>query len=209
MIRRMNRLKKSRCKLCGHPGHPERARIEMLRLAGVGLDTLAEQFGISRDSIFRHMRDHVTDADRAQYLADIPLQELLARAADEGVSLLDFFKIVRATLMRQFQLAASVNDQRAVAALAGRLNETLDLIGKLTGEMLRLSPGTVVNNTAVFVNSPIFTDLQSMLVRKLAGHPEALARVVEGLQELEARVAPAPNGATLIDAKPLEHVHGG
>jgi hypothetical protein len=179
----------------------------MIRLAGAGLDSIAEQFGISRDSIWRHMRDHVSPEDKAAYLADIPLQEMLARAADEGVSLLDFFKIVRATLMKQFQLAASVNDQRAVAALAGRLNETLDLIGKLTGEMLRLSPGTVVNNTAVFVNSPIFTDLQSMLVRKLEGHPEALARVVEGLLELEAKVAHAPKGATLIDARPLEDAH--
>jgi len=183
----MTRIKTPRCKLCAHP---ERARIEMLRLAGVGLDAIAVQFDISRDSIWRHMKDHVSDADKAAYLADIPLQELLARAADEGVSLLDFFKIVRATLMRQFQLAASVNDQRAVASLAGRLNETLDLIGKLTGEMLKLSPGTVVNNTAVFMSGPIFTDLQSMLIRKLAGHPEALSRVVEGLQELEAKVSP-------------------
>jgi hypothetical protein len=199
-------IKRRQCLLCNHV---ERSRIEMLRLAGVGIEALLAQFdGLSRDSIYRHMRDHVTQDDKAAYLADIPLQELLARAADEGVSLLDFFKIVRATLMRQFQLAASVNDQRAVAALAGRLNETLDLIGRLTGEMLKLTPGTVVNNTAVFVNSPIFIDLQSMLVRKLAGHPEALARVVEGLQELEARVAPTPKGATLIDAMPLEHAHG-
>ena len=199
-------MKKPRCKLCAHP---ERARIEMMRVGGVGLDAIAAQFNVSRDSVWRHMKDHVSDDERAEYLADIPLAEMLARAADEGVSLLDFFKIVRATLMKQFQLAASVNDRRAVASLAGRLNETLDLIGKLTGEMLRLSPGTVVNNTAVFVNSPMFTDLQSMLVRKLAGHPEALSRVVEGLQELEARAAPVQNNAPLIDTMALEHACAG
>ncbi|HEV2575121.1 MAG TPA: hypothetical protein VGU72_25530 [Beijerinckiaceae bacterium] len=159
----------------------------MLRISGVGLDKLAEQFDLSRDAIWRHMANHLTEADKAAYLADVPLNELLARATDEGVSLMDFFRIVRGTLMKQFQLAASVNDRRAVASLAGRLNETLDLIGRLTGEMLKLSPGTVVNNTAVIINSPIFVDLQSMLVRKLADHPEALARVVEGLQELEAK----------------------
>src|SRR3954470_18729125 len=132
---------------------------------------------------------------------------MLARAADEGVSLLDFFKIVRGTLMKQFQLAASVNDRKAVAALAGKLNETLNLIGNISGEMLRLSPGTVVNNTAVFINSPAFTDLQSMLVRKLSGYPEALSAVVEGLQELEARAAPAPNPAALIDVTSAEMAH--
>jgi hypothetical protein len=189
-------MKKPRCKLCAHP---ERARIEMMRVGGVGLDAIAAQFNVSRDSVWRHMKDHVSDDERAEYLADIPLAEMLARAADEGVSLLDFFKIVRATLMKQFQLAASVNDRRAVASL--------DLIGKLTGEMLRLSPGMVVNNTAVFVNSPMFTDLQSMLVRKLAGHPEALSRVVEGLQELEARAAPMRDNATLIDLTPVEAAH--
>jgi hypothetical protein len=176
----------------------------MMRLAGVGLDSIAAQFDVSRDSVWRHMRDHVSEADKAAYLADVPLQELLARAADEGLSLLDFFKIVRGTLMKQFQLAASVNDRRAVAALAGRLNEVLVSIGGVTGEMLKLAPTSITNNTAVFVNSPIFVDLQSMLVRKLAAYPEALSCVVDGLQELEAKMAPAQSGATLIDAKPRE-----
>lgn len=179
----------------------------MMRLAGVGLDAIAVQFAVSRDSIWRHMRDHVSEADKAAYLADIPLQEMLARAADEGTSLLDFFRIVRATLMKQFQLAASVNDRRAVASIAGRLNEVLVSIGGVTGEMLKLAPASITNNTHVFINSPIFVDLQAMLVRKLAGHPEALSRVVEGLQELEAKLPAAPNGAPLIDASPVEAAH--
>jgi hypothetical protein len=189
-----------KCKLCAHP---ERARIEMVRLAGVGLDAIAAQFDISRDSIWRHMKDHVTEADKAAYLVDIPVQEMVARAADEGVSLIDFFKIVRGTLMKQFQLAAAVNDRKAVASLAGKLNETLDMIGRITGEMLRLAPGSVINNTSVFINSPMFTDLQQMLVRQLRGHPEALSRVVEGLQELEAMAATVPAGALTIDHSPL------
>jgi len=113
-----------------------------MRLSGIGLDAIGSQFDVSRDSIWRHMRDHVTEGDKAAYLAEVPLSEMLARAADEGVSLLDFYKIVRGTLMKQFQLAASVNDRKGVAALAGKLNETLNLIGNITGEMLRLSPGT-------------------------------------------------------------------
>jgi hypothetical protein len=172
----------------------------MLRIAGVGLDKIAGQFAVSRDAVWRHMGKHLSEADKAAYLAEVPLSEMLARAADEGVSLLDFFKIVRGTLMKQFQLAASVNDRKAVASLAGKLNETLNMIGNITGEMLRLSPGTVVNNTAVFVNSPAFVDLQSMLVRKLSGYPEALSAVVEGLQELEASAVPSAQMPLTIDA---------
>ena len=180
-----------------------------MRVSGIGLDAIGAQFDLSRDSIWRHMREHITEADKAAYLADVPLQQLLTRAADEGISLLDFLRIVRGTLMKQFQLAASANDRRAVAALAGKLNETLNLIGNLTGEMLKLSPTSIVKNTAVFVNSPVFTDLQSMLVRKLVGHPEALSAVVEGLQELEASASP-PHGADVVEAAPLEHhAHAG
>ena len=182
-------IKRPRCHTCRHP---DRARIEMLRLSGVSLDNIAHSFGISRDVIWRHMRDHVSADDKAAYIADVPVQEMVARAADEGVSLLDYFKIIRGTLMKQFQLAAAVNDHKAVAALAGKLNETLDMIGRLTGEMLRSAPGTVVNNTSVFVNRPMFVDLQSMLIRKLQGHPDALADVVQGLQELEAGCVPLP-----------------
>jgi hypothetical protein len=61
----------------------------------------------------------------------------------------------------------------------------------------------------VFINSPMFVDLQSMLIRKLQGHPAALSSVVEGLQELEAKAAPVSNGATTIDASPLERAHAG
>jgi hypothetical protein len=156
------------------------------------------------------MRDHVTDADKVAYLVDVPIQEMVARAADEGVSLIDHFRVVRHTLMQQFQLAAVVNDRRAVASLAGKLNETLDMIGRITGEMLRLAPGSVVNNTTIFLNSPMFVDLQSMLMRKLQGHPEARGLVVEGLQELEAKAAPVSNGATGdANASAAGHAHAG
>jgi hypothetical protein len=192
--------KRTLCRVCRHP---ERARIELLRISGVGLSTVAAQFGISTDSVWRHMSHHVSEHDKAAYLADVPIAEMVARAADEGVSLLDFFKIVRGVLMQQFQLAAAVNDRHATASLAGRLNETLGLIGKLTGELLKLAPGTVTNNTAIFVNSPAFADLQSMLIRRLAIHPEALAAVIAGLRELEAKAEPPP---TIIDAHAVEAV---
>ena len=111
-----------------------------MRVGGVGLDAIAEQYDISRDSVWRHMKDHVTEADKAAYLADVPLQEMLARAADEGVSLLDFFKIVRATLMKQFQLAACVNDRRAVASLKlATLNLTVGFLGGVSTLRYRCS----------------------------------------------------------------------
>jgi hypothetical protein len=194
--------KAPRCQCCAHP---DRARIELLHISGVGLDTLAGQFGINRSAIWRHMARHVSEGDKAAYLADVPLAELVSRAADEGVSLLDYYRIVRGTLMKQFQLAASVNDRRAVAALAGRLNEVLISLGGITGEMLKLAPTSITNNTAVFIQSPMFADLQAMLLQRLSPFPDALTEVVAGLMELEAK-ANAP-GSAGPQAPMLEHSH--
>jgi hypothetical protein len=155
------------CTICGHP---DRHRIEALRLAGATLGDIAASFPtISAKAVWRHMRNHVTEAEKAEYLADVPLKEVAKRAAEEGDSLLDYFNLVRSTVLRQMLLAASVNDGHRVASLATRATEVLREIGKLTGELMRLAPITSVNNTAIFVNSPIFAELQSMLVDKLAG----------------------------------------
>jgi len=175
------------CTICAHP---DRARIEATRIAGASLDSIAAKYAIGRDALWRHMARHVPEDVRLQYIAEVPIQELAQRAANEGVSLLDYFSIVRGVLLQQFQLAASVNDKNGVAILAGRLTEVLRAIGSATGEIMKSPMVHNVTNTVNFVNSPIFTDLQSMLIKRLAGHPAAMSAVLEGLAELEARSAP-------------------
>jgi hypothetical protein len=187
--RKIKSKKGPQCTICRHP---DRSRIEATRLAGASLDSIAAKFQISRDSIHRHMHRHVSETDRLAYIVDIPVQDLAQRAANEGVSLLDYFAIVRATLMTQFQLCASVNDRNGVAILGGRLTEILRAIGSTTGEIMKSPMVQNVNNTVNFINSPVFVDLQQMLIRRLAGHPDALAAVIDGLRELEVKSAPRP-----------------
>jgi hypothetical protein len=184
------------CLVCAHK---DRVRIEASRVAGVSLDNLSRKFGVSRDSIFRHQRDHV-DADlKASYIAETPIRDLAEAAASEGVSVLEYLSIVRAVLLQQFQLAASCNDRNGTAVLAGRLTEVLREIGRLTGEILRAPAVQNVTNSVTFVNSPDFVNIQQMLIKRLAGYPEAMAAVVEGLRDLDAgstpaRAARAPGG---------------
>ena len=180
------------CLVCQHK---DRVRLEASRIAGVSLDNLARKFAVSRDSIFRHMRDHVDDDLRASYLAEVPIRDLAEAAASEGVSVLEYLGVIRTTLLRQFQLAASCNDKNGTAVLAGKLTEVLRLVANISGEILKAPAIQNVTNTVNFINSPMFADLQQMLIRRLAGHPEAMAAVVEGLRELEGRSAvsqPAP-----------------
>jgi len=179
--------------------HPDRIRIEATRIAGASLDAIAAKCGVSRDAVHRHMHRHVSEDVQNQYRLDVPVRELAAKAADEGVSLLGYFSIVRGVLLQQFQLAASVNDKNGTAVLAGRLTEVLREIGRITGEILS-TPGIMnVSNTVNFVNSPVFTDLQAMLIKRLAGHPAAMSAVLEGLRELESRSAPRPMAAPMIE----------
>jgi hypothetical protein len=174
------------CLICRHE---HRVLIEQTRIAGASLDSIGAKYGVSRDSVFRHMRAHVPEDLRAEYLASVPVKELAAKAAAEGMSVLQYLSVVRSTLMTQFQLAASVNDRYGTSALAGRLNETLREIGRITGEIMRSPAVQNISNTVNFVNSPDFVNLQQMLIRRLAGHPAAMAEVIEGLRELETRSA--------------------
>jgi hypothetical protein len=199
-----SKITKARCTICVHS---ERARIEFARVSGVSLRNIEATFGVSGQAVWRHMGNHVSDADRALYLADVDLKSLAERANAESLSLLDYLAIVRSTLMLQMQAAAGCNDRSGTAQLAGKLNQTLQLIAECTGEMLRLNPHTVNHNVTVFMSSPLYIELEQMLIATLSGHPDALAKVVDGLRQLEER-APAPEyAAAAALASPIREIN--
>lgn len=196
------------CAVCRHP---DRIKIETAKLAGASLDAVAAKFECKRDALWRHMAKHVDEDRRALLVAGVPLRELADRAADEGVSLLDYFAIIRSTLMNQMIAAASVNDRHATAALAGKATDALKEIGKLTGEILRSAPvANVTNhNTVLFMASPAFATLERMLVERLAPHPAALQAVLEGLRSLEGSPGepddPPPPPTITLPATEVSH----
>jgi hypothetical protein len=174
-----------RCHVCRHP---ERARIELLRAGGAAYESIGKKFGLCKDSIWRHWRDHVSPETKAQYLAGpIQLQELAQRAEAEGLSLLDYLSIVRSTLLSMFQAWAQAGDSRGASVTAGRLLQCLSEIGRITGELGRISNGGVtVTNNVMVLNSPAFSQLQTVILRALAPHPAARADVIFALRQLES-----------------------
>jgi hypothetical protein len=197
------KITKARCNICSHR---ERARIELARISGVSLDSIAETFSVSRDAVWRHCTKHITNDQRALYLADVDLKSLAERANAESLSLLDYLAIVRSTLLQQMQVAAGMNDRPGTAALAGRLNETLKLLANLTGELLRLNPHTVNHNVTVFMSSPLYIELEQMLINTLSGHPDVLAKVVDGLRRLEERAPPPDYTAAALPGSPMRDI---
>jgi hypothetical protein len=192
------------CTICRHE---HRALIESTRLAGASLDSVAAKYSVSRDSIHRHMKSHVSDDLRAELLAAVPLEQLAAEAAREGLTVLQYLSLTRATLVRQMQLASSVNDHHATATVARALNETNRLIAGITGELSTIAARNSINitNNLVLHEHPEFVRLRSGLLRALGPFPEARDAVVTVLLELDGN-APASSASANGDVKLIEMV---
>jgi hypothetical protein len=191
----------NRCQVCRHE---ERWRIELLRAGGASLDSLATKFSVDRDAIWRHWNRHVSAEMKAGYLAGpVQLQDLAAKAADTGSSVLDHLHAVRTILMGHLSSATEAGDGRAAAYIAGRLTATLEVIARISGELgdLARSVNFNVTNIAMLAEHPAFATLQATMLRALAPFPDARAAVVAALRDLEpgdASARPAP--------KVIEHV---
>jgi hypothetical protein len=189
------------CTICKHE---RRVLIEQTRIAGASLDSIALKFGCSRDAVHRHMANHVPEDLLAQYLADAPIAELAQKAAAEGMSVLQYLSLIRATLMNEFQLAAAVHDRHATSALAGRLTEVLRSIGSISGELGDMARSITVNGNVNILNNPVLANLQANILRALAPHPAARNDVIAALRLMDAQVDEAASGMPdrkLLDLK--------
>ena len=187
-------LRIAQCQTCSHPN---RARIEMLRVGGASLDALARQFEVSRDSIHRHFKNHVSQRRRAELTAGpAKVEQLATAAADKSKGLLEYLVITRSVLFNQFLIAAEAGDRPGVANVAGRLLESLRELGKLTGELRQVSGFTINNNTVNLIASPEFLALQEGLLGVARKFPEARRDLISVLRTLDSGPSmPKPSGA--------------
>ncbi len=164
--------------------------MELLRAGGASLDSLAEKFKVSRDAIHRHWTKHVHDDAKATYLAGPAQMEALhAKAAAEGESVLDYFRIIRTALMASMTACSEAGDARGVAIVSAQLISTLEKLGKITGEIATIASNVNITNNVAIVNSPAFAKVQAAILKALARHSAARADVVAALQALEAEDA--------------------
>jgi hypothetical protein len=195
---------------CGVCKHPERWRIELLKAGGASLNSLAQKFGVSRDSIDRHWHRHVSPETKATYLCGpAELASLAGKAAKEGESVLDYLRMCRVVLTSQLSAASEAGDTRGAAYVTGQLVKVLESIARVTGEVSDIARSTtfnITNNVALLAENPVFASLKATLLRALGPYPEARNAVVQALRGLhnepESTVLPGTNPAKVIDNVP-------
>jgi len=173
-----------RCTICNHSARPQ---IDLAIATGLSKRALAERFRVSRDAVWRHARAHLTAEMRAALTT-----KLLQRDGDtrrilleEGAGVTEALNAIRGPLFGLFLAAVDTGDNKAAAALSGRLHENLALVAKLTGELVPHA-GTSITNVLL---SPDFQRLRTELIRVLAHYPEAQAQVAAVFRQAGVRAA--------------------
>jgi hypothetical protein len=195
----MKRAVGLRCTICNHPARPQ---IDLAIATGLSKRAVAERFGVSRDAVWRHAQAHLTAEMRAALATKLLQREGDTRRIllEEGAGVTEALKAIRGPLFGLFLAAVDVGDNKAAAAISGRLHESLALAAKLTGELVPHA-GVLVTNILL---SPDFQRLRTELMHALERHPEAREEVAAvfrraGLQAAAEMGAPAPK---IIEAEP-------
>jgi hypothetical protein len=157
-----------KCTVCAHF---ERGRIDFLAASGSPLNPLAEQFGLSKDSLHRHFKSHVTETYKRQVRIG-PLQSedsLRKLAAEQGVSVFEHLQGLRALFTARLMIAYEAGADSAVASMGGRLIQLAELMARLSKELM--PPSHETNNYQVVVN--MYDSLERDMLDYARTHPEA------------------------------------
>jgi hypothetical protein len=174
----------TKCKTCNHR---ERAAIDLALARGVSVRALATRYGLTRDSLYRHQRQHLPAQLRAKLLSgapDLGSVDLGALRETESQSLLAHLVAIRGRLLGSLDIAEEHGDGGMLARIASQLHENLALTGRLVGTLT--SGSTNVTNVLVM---PQYVELRVSLVNALRPFPEAARAVAGVLHQIEAKAA--------------------
>lgn len=178
----MSRVPTNRCRVCEHP---DRARIELQLANGVAIAKAARQFGVSRDSAWRHWGNHVQDDRKASLrvtgISD-PKVDLEALKRIESESLLSNLITERVRLQRIADLCEKVGNYQDATRSSAAVVKVLALAATYLGE-LRTGNTTINNN---FLLSPDWIQLRRVIVASLRPFPEAQRALLSAVREHES-----------------------
>jgi hypothetical protein len=170
---------------CNCCQHRELAGINLGLARGVSVRALARRYQVTRDSLYRHQKNHLPPQLRASLIAgpdlDIDLDKL---RETESQSLLMNLVALRGRLFSILDVAEECRDGTMLARIAGQLHNNLDITARLVGS---LSNGhTTITNVLI---QPQYVEMRVELVRALAPFPAAARAVAAVLHQVETKAA--------------------
>lgn len=173
----------------------------------VPVRVLAARFGVSKDAVYRHGRNHLSPQQAAAILAaQKPTEiDLEALQASESEGLLSQLVAQRARLQTYAEQALEIGDTKAAVAVERSITSNLELVAKLLGQLVQRHE---VRSASILV-SPDYLELRAAIVRALQAFPEAARAVGQALHRLESKAAQtikrdADAGKPLRLAPPVE-----
>jgi len=154
-----------RCTVCNHH---ERHGIDESLVTGAPYRGVAERFGLSESSVYRHKSEHLP-----AHLLKAKEVEDVARADD----LLEQVRNLQAHSLDILERAEKTGDLRTALAAISQARGNLELLGKLAGE---LDERPVVNLNV----SPEWLELRTVIVAALEPHPVAHRDVLRALESV-------------------------
>jgi hypothetical protein len=189
------------CSICRHPA---RVEIEIAKIRGASIGALAKQHNVSTDSIWRHMKNHVTAKRRAELAGGVAADQLVAVAERESRTLVEYLAIIRSGLLDLFQVARGAGDAGGASMLSGRLHENLKILANLSGELRAASGISIVNNNLTLMATPGFAELHQGLLAIVRKHPQAQEDIVNLLRSLDATSQPSRYVAEPVEPVMIE-----
>lgn len=191
---------------CHTCSHAERTRIEFRLANGAPCEKTAREFNLSPEALKRHWKLHVTPMKKVEMLAGkSTMANLAERSRAEDRSLLDYYAILRSSLMKVFLEARDQKQAYECALIASRLLNVLEATGRLTGELREHAASigatvNVINGVAVqpviTMSDPEVARLQAAAIRALRPFPEARAAYIAAMDALAQEGPPVVRPAS-------------
>jgi len=169
--KRATQMKRRECLTCVHP---ERARVDYLIAKGESIAAICKKFSLSKPSVYRHAREHISDQFRS-VVKSSPLESLESLqklAAEAGSSVVDNLVAIYGGLSNRWLQAFESGDDVKLGALTSKMQQNLELRARISREVL--PSGSTFNQTNNFLLSDA-----GQLLKVLAPFPEARKAIVD------------------------------
>jgi hypothetical protein len=153
------------CKACHHA---ERAAIDRDLVAGFNFAEVGRRYGLRRNGVARHFRNHLPKELTRAHGVEV---------AVEADSLMARMEQLIAKAERIGERAEAVGDGRLALQSVRELRGVLELLARVSGELKKTTVHQHISVQWISIRGAIFSALEPF--------PEARARLVEALAELE------------------------